>query len=215
MRLLPRMMAFFMLVSLLASCSTMMAYEEQRQARRGTKVAASPKPVVTPGSGTLFQPTKPVAKVDEAAILANRSVKEAEKQLANSDPNKATGVAPGPTVPVLKTLLTDKLDIEAVSKTYAAYAQATSNLRVSLDAFGLKANIDGLRHLREAGDFWSLYLPRLRIRPNNMQITAGDVRNFYGVISDRGKQMMSDLVYINHFIDVQRTKKWVISTSSK
>jgi hypothetical protein len=211
MRMTVRLLALALLASLLGSCATMAAYEEQRLARLGKSPASSAKPVE---AGTLFQPNVPKPKVDEAALAAAKSVATAEKQLAESDPTKTSDVAPGPVIPQLKTLLQTKADLDVVTKSYLAYAQSVANVRTSLDAYGLKANLEGLRKTREAGEYWALYLQRLRIRGVDQSIKVDDIKYFYWVLSDRGKQVETDTISMNRYIDVQRTRPWVVSNKS-
>ena len=213
MRMFGRLTAVFLLCALLGSCATMMAYEQERQKKRSKPAVAA-----TTGQeavGSLFQPNLPKPKVDTQGLAASQSVANAEKQLAETDPTKTAGVAPGPSIPMLKTLLLTREDLDAVSKSYAAYSQAVTNVRVSLEAYGLKSNLTGLRRVREAGEYWGLYMPRMRIRPTEPGIKAEDIQAFYGVVTEKGKQVMADTGQINRYIDSQRTKAWTVSNRSR
>jgi hypothetical protein len=212
MGLTLRMAALFLLCAFLGSCTTMMAYEEQRLAKRGAK--ENPAPNASPVTGTILQPKIPVPKIDEAAIKADQSVQTAVQQLSENDPTKTSTVAPGPVIPFLKTKLTAKADLESVAKSYAAYAQAVFDVRISVEAFGINANVEGLRRVREAGEYWSLYLPQLRIRPDIVSITKADVQNLYGVFTVSGQQLQAALGFINNYIDSQKTKKSSVSNTS-
>lgn len=212
MRVSLRLLALVLLGAFLASCSTMMAFEEQRLAKRGTSPSSSPS--AAGATGTILQPFIPKAKVDEAAIQAEKSVRAAEKSLAETDPSVVTGVAAGPTVPELKSLLATKADIEAVAKSYAAYAQAVADVRVSLGAHGLKPNLESLRRVREASDYWRLYLPQLRIRPMDTTVSRDDINGLYAVFSVSGRQLQVALQDINQYIDSHRTKAWAVSNPS-
>ena len=112
MRMFGRLTAVFLLCALLGSCATMMAYEQERQKKRSKPAVAA-----TTGQeavGSLFQPNLPKPKVDTQGLAASQSVANAEKQLAETDPTKTAGVAPGPSIPMLKTLLLTREDLDAV-----------------------------------------------------------------------------------------------------
>jgi hypothetical protein len=213
MRLSLRLIAAALFCAFAASCSTMLAYEEQRLAKRGLK--PSPSPAASAPTGTLLQPNLPKPKVDEAAIQAEKSVEKAEQALADSDPTKTSGVAAGPIIPALKTLLTGKQDIESVSKSYVAYAQAVAGVRVSLEAHGLAANLAGLRQVREAGEYWRLYLPQMRIRPTGLEVQRSDLTALWATFTASGRLLQENLQAINRYIDGQRTKVWSVSNPSK
>ena len=216
---------------LAGSCSTMADYEEARQVRLGLKApstptprpTATPKPVATPKpavteqpdtpppkpldaqSGTLFQPWSSPIPHDVLGEKSKKSADEAEAQVEANRPEISKETAPGPLIPVLKTLLRSLDDLTVVSRVFDAYAAAVHAVRISVEAFGLKPNLEALRRVREAHDFWVQWFAAAHIYPDGEHPDLAEIKVFYAGLDTQGKAASADIAAVNAIIDQQRT----------
>ena len=163
-----------------------------------------PKPL-DKASGTLFQPwTSPVPR-DVVGEKSKIAADEAVAQVEATRPDISTDSAPGPRTPILKTMLRTTDDLLLVSKVFEAYADAVHAVRVSVDAFGLKPNLEGMRRVREVNEYWELWFKKVHIYPDGIHPNVAEIEAFYALLDQRGKAAAADIAAINATIDQQRT----------
>ena len=232
MRQIMAAFAVVIALSLVWSCATMNSYEYDRQVRLGLKPnpSATPSPTPNPSGkpetivssraeetpvpqpldksvGTLFHPWTSAPPRDAQGEDAKKSAELAESQVEESRPATSIVVAPGPIIPVLKTLLRSTEDLTVVSRVYQAYAEAVHAVRVSVDAYGIKPNLDAIRRLRGATDYWQIWFSRMHIYPESHEPNVQTIQDFYKLVGENGQAVQSDIGAINAYIDKQRTIK--------
>lgn len=217
---------------IIGSCATMSDYEIQRQVRLGLRAPPTPtpspvpspiyiKPSPTPsfddvpstppqpldkGSGALFQPWTSPTPHDLMGEKIKQSAEEAKALVDATRPEISKESAPGPGIPILKTLLRTNEDLAVVSQVFQTYAEAVHAVRVSVDAFGLKPNLEGLRRTREAQEYWALWFSRAHIYPTGIKPSVEDIRGFYAALDASGKAAADDIAAINALLDHQRSR---------
>lgn len=215
-------------VAALWSCSTMAAYEQERQQRLGIKAKPTPTPTPTPSAegvdarampteaprpqpldpknGTLLQPWVSPPPRDALGDESKNSAAAAEALVESTRPDKSVRVAPGPQVPVLKTVLRSPDDLVVALRVYQAYAEAVHAVRVSVDAYGLKPNVAALRQVRAATEYWRQWFADMHIYPETERPGVKEIQEFYAAVGAAGGQVQADLAAVNTLLERQRTR---------
>lgn len=202
---------------LAASCSTMAASENARQARLSQKKdapAPSASPA-TPGSnetGSLLQRRKESLKYDPETAALEKSV---DKALATRvDLNTTDSLAPGPVVPRLKQRLETPKDLELALTAWDAYAEATWNVMVSLRAWGLKKNIAAVQAVVQAGAVWKDWFATMEVDCLAPGMDVARLETFFRGLGRSRATADKAVEGINAYLDRQRTRPAPASLTS-